>query len=59
MSTNAGRTVIPNSDSNGKTYYYSDVDGKLYYYSNINKVYKPLETSLELSLEPSSRKGLV
>jgi len=55
MSTSAGQTVIPDSDSDGKPYYYSDVDGKPYCYSDINEVYKPSEPSLE----PSSREGLV
>jgi len=55
MSTSVGRTIIPDSDSDGKPYYYSDVDGKPYCYSDINEVYKPLEPSSE----PSSREGLV
>ena len=55
MSTSAGQTVIPNSNNDGKPYYYSDVDGKPYCYSNINEVHKPSEPSSE----PSSRKGSV
>ena len=55
MSTSAGQTVIPDSNSDGKPYYCSDVDGKPYYYSDINKVHKPSETSSE----PSSREGSV
>jgi len=35
MSANAGRTAIPDSDSDGEPYYYSDIDGKPYYYSDI------------------------
>jgi len=59
MSTSAGRTVIPDSDSDGEPYYYSDIDGKPYCYSDINKVHKPSELSSEPSSEPSSREGLV
>jgi len=55
MSTSAGRTVIPDSYSNGEPYYYSDVDGEPYYYRDINEVYKPSEPSSE----PSSREGSV
>jgi len=35
MSANAGRIVIPDSDSDGEPYYYSDIYGKPYYYSDI------------------------
>jgi len=59
MSTSVRQTVIPDSNSDSKPYYYSDVDGKPYYYSNINKVHKPSEPSLKPSSEPSLRKGLV
>jgi len=59
MSTSAGRTVIPDSDSDGEPYYYSDVDGEPYCYSDINEVYKPSEPSSEPSSEPFSRKGSV
>ena len=59
MSTSTGRTVIPNSDNNGKPYYYSDVNGKPYCYSDINEVHKPLEPSSEPSSKPSLREGLV
>jgi len=59
MSISAGRTVIPNSDSDGKPYYYSDVDSKPYYYSDIDEVYKPSEPFSEPFSEPSSRKGSV
>ena len=45
MSTSAGRTIIPDSDSDGKPYYYSDID----------EVHKPSEPSSE----PSSREGSV
>jgi len=45
MSTNAGRTVIPDSDSDGEPYYYSDINGEPYYYSDIDEVHKPSETS--------------
>ena len=55
MSTSAGRTIIPDSDSDGKPYYYSDVDGELYCYSDIDEVHKPSEPSSE----PSLREGLV
>jgi len=59
MSTSAGRTVIPDSDSDGEPYYYSDVDSEPYCYSDINKVYKPSEPSSKPSSEPSSREGSV
>ena len=35
MSANARRTVIPDSDTDGKPYYYSDIDGEPYYYSDM------------------------
>jgi len=35
MLANAGRIVIPDSDSDGEPYYYSDIYGKPYYYSDI------------------------